>query len=831
MGGRIADIAVFDRKPQIFYVATASGGVWKTVNDGVTFSPQFTKGSVSSLGAIAVSQKDSNTVWLGTGEPSSRNTVGWGDGVYKSTDGGVTWQHLGLDDTRTVAKIAIDPENENVVYVAALGNLWAPSKARGLYKTTDGGKSWTRVLYVDERSGIADVAVDPSNPNVILAASWQRLRKPWDFVNGGPGSGIWRSTDGGKSWRRISKGLPTGPLGRIGLSYFRKDSRLVVATVEHGSPYTLVEKADPAHPGRGVYVSKDGGESWRWVSPEDPRPFYFSLPRWDPSERNRIFLPGVMLQVSDDQGATFHLNAPASNIHEDFHAMWIDPKDSDHLIVGEDGGVAISYDRGRTWRTVANIPIGQYYSAAFDFRKPYWLYGGLQDNGCWAMPTQNPHLWGLQDAFRYGFNDGMNVEVDPTDWRTVYSEGQGGSLGRLDQSTGLMQDVRPREPYLRFNWNAPFQLSPFNSRTLYMGANRLFRSVDQGDHWTAISPDLTTNDREKQKAGQSSPTPDPSGAAELHCTLTTISESPLKPGTIWCGTDDGQIQLTRDGGAHWTNVTANLQGVPRNLWVSRIRASAFSEGRAYVTIDGHRSNDLKPYLYKTEDFGQTWTSLSSDLPKNEPLYVITEGLQNPDLLFVGSETSLCVSLDRGANWAKYDRPDFPTVPIYDLRIHPREMDLIVATHGRSLWTINIAGLEQALPAVLSQDAAIFKPHSVLSTGWWYGNSVGGSSFAAPPRGDQWWTPINTQPGTEFHFFIRRALKEDATITVEDALGRPVHVFNVGKTSGLRVQTWYLENMDLLPPPGEYRVTLKADGKESTTSVVVEDAIDRRGAGN
>lgn len=879
MGGRIADIAVYEKQPRIFYVASASGGLWKTENDGITFTPQFTKESVASLGCVSVSQKDPNLVWVGTGEPSSRNSVGWGGGVYKSTDGGSTWKSMGLSETMYISRIVIDPKNNDIVYVAALGNLWGFGPDRGLYKTIDGGKTWNKVLFVDDKAGIGDLVMDPSNHNVLLAASWQRLRKAWDFVNGGPGGALWRSTDAGKTWKKITKGLPPGPFGRIGLNFFRKDPRIMVATVEYRMPEApasaseyetgendmpgfdgdrdLVEqtpqaepakqapqkpadakkpeqvkedseaarkaeaakgklKAVPEPPRGGTYLSRDGGASWSFTNTLNPRPFYFSIPRYDPNDINRIYVPGISLHYSEDQGKTFRVMH--ETVHVDHHAMWIDPNDSSHIMIGEDGGVGVTYDRGKSWKMLNNLPVGQFYIATYDMRRPYWVYGGLQDNGCWASPTQTRRGGVIpQDAYSISGGDGFYVQVDPTDWRTVYSESQGGGLVRTDQLTGEQRYIAPRTPKgekpYRFNWNSPIVLSPYNSRIIYIGGNKLFRSIDKGDHWEPISPDLTTNDPEKQRVGKESPTPDIDSGAERHCTITTVSESPMKPGLIWCGTDDGQVQVTQDGGATWTNVTANLGDLPKNLWVSRIQASKFAEGRAYMAVDGHRSNNFAPYVYVTEDYGKTWKDLSPGLPDRQSSYVVTEGQKNQNLLLVGTEGSIMVSLDRGATWTKYDNPGFPTVPVFDLQIHPRELDLIVGTHGRCIWTINVAGLEQIGADTLNQDAAVFQPKDVLLLG----------RVSSPDwEGDQQWSAVNTQPGTEIPYYLKADQKDEATLTISDVLGTTSEDYKVGKTAGYHVYVWKGTLKGRRAKAGDYKVTLKAAGKEFSTTVHVED---------
>jgi len=900
MGGRIADIAVYEKQPRIFYVAAAEGGIWKTENDGITFTPQFQKENIASLGCVTVSQKDPNLVWVGTGEPSSRNSVGYGNGIFKSTDGGTTWKCMGLESTKYISKVVIDPSDNNVVYAGALGNLWAPNEDRGLYKTTDGGKTWKRILFVDDKTGIADLQMDPSNHNILVASMWQRQRLPYDFVNGGPGGGMWRSTDAGKTWKKVSKGLPPGPFGRIGLNFFRKDSNIMVASIEYRSPdeankatevdaeaqeeaekrlmnpgydgdngleaRELAEqdvpdadadqeqnkdikpadtkikqkedtpsakkeekdkvqkgnqiKAQPDVPRGGIYISHDKGASWKFTNSINPRPFYFSIPRYDPNDVNRIYVPGVSASYTDDGGKTFRVLH--ETVHVDHHAWWIDPNDSNHMIVGEDGGVGVTYDRGKNWRMLNNLPIGQFYIATYDMRQPYWVYGGLQDNGCWATPTQTRHSGVMyQDSYNLSGGDGFYCRIDPNDWRNAYTESQGGGLVRTDQLTGDQKFIVPRAPKgerYRFNWNTPIEFSPFNSKTLYMGGNKLFRSLDRGDHWDAISPDLTSNDPTQQQPGKTSATPDINSGAEMHCTIVTISPSSVKAGVIWCGTDDGKVQLTQDDGHTWADVSSNIPGLPKGLWISRVVASKFSDSRCYVTVDGHRSSDFHPYVFMTDDYGKTWTSVANGLPDGSSVYVVQEGVKNQDLLFTGSETSIQISLDRGKTWSKYENKDFPTVPIYDLEIHPRDLDLIVATHGRAIWTINIAGLEQAGGDALNPEAAVFQPKDVLLMGRIDDNNGGFN-------GDQVYYSKNTQPGAEIQFYLKHDLADDAKISVSDVMGNATSESSVGKTAGYHTFNWNGTIKGRTVKPGDYRITLKAGGKEYTTSVHVIDVAD------
>ncbi|MCO5295406.1 MAG: hypothetical protein M9921_00965 [Fimbriimonadaceae bacterium] len=797
MGGRITDISVYEKEPRIFYAGSASGGLWKTVNGGITLQPVFEKEVVASIGAVAVCQTNPDLVWVGTGEPTSRNSSSWGAGVFKSEDGGKTWKMMGLPESRHISRIAIDPRNPDTVFIGALGQLWGANEERGLYKTTDGGKSWKKVLSVDSNTGVVDVKIDPSDSKTLIAATWQRLRFPWNFISGGPGSAIWKSTDGGESWRKVTKGLPTDTLGRIGLDFFRKDPKIVVATVE-------------SKEGGGFYKSKDKGESWARLSNTNPRPFYFSVPRQDPQDENRVYVAAVQLYSSDNGGELFR--TMRTSVHVDHHAMWIDPNDSNHMLIGEDGGLAQTRDRGDTWEHLNMPDIGQFYAVAVDMRKPYWVYGGLQDNGSWGAPTQTSR-GGVSyfDWINVGGGDGFHVQVDPEDWATVYSESQGGAVGRIDLRGGFQRSIRPRgqRNEYRFNWSTPFIISPHNAKTLYLGGNKLFKSVDRGDNWNTISDDLTTNDPEKQKPGEGSVSPEDTGA-ERHCTIITISESPAKQGLLWVGTDDGLVHISRNDGVSWENVVGNISGLPANTWCSRVTASAFEEGRAYATFDGHRSNDYKPYVYVTEDFGKTWKSLAGTLPAVGSTYVIKEGTQNPDLLFVGTETGLFVSLDRGENWTKY--AGLPTVPVHDLVIHPRELDLVIGTHGRSIWIVPVGALEQLTTAAREKDVVLCKPADV----YLMGRTSRGGDF----DGDRLFVSTNTQPGTMICYY----LKAEATgvkINISDAAGNSVADLTGTGAAGLNAVSWTGRGRRGLAA-GDYRVTLTVGENTFLTSVRVED---------
>ncbi|HRI43103.1 MAG TPA: hypothetical protein PLL78_02695 [Fimbriimonadaceae bacterium] len=838
MGGRITDLAVYEKEPRIFYVASASGGLWKTTNGGLTMTCVFERENSISLGACAVGQKDPNLVWVGTGEATSRNSVAWGDGVYKSTDGGKNWEHMGLTATRHISKVIIDPTNPDVVYVAAMGELWGYNEDRGVYKTTDGGKTWAKVLYVDDKTGIADLRMDPKNPKVLMAAAWQKLRKAYDFTSGGPGSAMYKSTDGGKTWRKITRGLPTTSLGRIGLTYHKQDPRVMMAMVEYSLPQRPAGEAapasqpgQPAQPGQqarrrgsGTFRSTDGGESWKEVNALNPRPFYFSVVEIDPTDSQRAYVLGVDLSVTTNGGERFQtLNL---RVHSDWHALWINPADPYHIIAGTDGGVYQSRDRGERWEHIDSLPLGQFYCATYDMRKPYWVYGGLQDNLCWAFPTQTIRGGAIaSDAYTVNASgDGFHVVVDPNDWTTVYAEAQGGSLTRMDQRNGTSRGIRPgannTTPRLaqgerwRFNWSAPIFLSPHNSRTIYFGGNKLFKSINRGDNWRVISPDLTTNDPTKQRPGARSVTPEDTGA-ERHCTIITISESPRRQGLLYVGTDDGQVQVSMDDGGSWTNLTRNIPDLPLNTWCSRVIASKWEEGRVYATFDGHRNNDYRPYAYVSEDYGKTWTRITDGLPDYDCLYVIREGEQNPNLLYLGSEMSLRFSLDRGKTWVRYRGVGFPTVAIHDVQVHPRELDLVIGTHGRSIWILPVAALEQLTAEALAADAFVCRPQNV----WMMGRSTSGG---AGWNGDRGFTSPNTQPGTSVYYHLKQDAKDEVRIVITDILGQEIASLRGPRSAGLQAVVWNLRGRRLAA--GDYRVTLTVDGKDYISAVKVEDLV-------
>lgn len=803
MGGRVSQLAVYEKEPRTFYVGTASGGVWRTDNAGITFNCVFQYERMVATGAIFVDQENPDVLWVGTGEQNSRNSTSWGDGVYKTEDGGKNWKHMGLNATKHVSRIWVNAKDKKTVLVGALGHLWGPNQDRGLYRSTDGGTTWQKTLFVNDNTGVVDMAVDPANPNNVLVAMYEKKRLPWQFASGGPGSGLYRSTDGGKTFHKVTKGLPTGDIGRIGISIYRKNPKVVIASVE-------------AKEG-GHFKSVDGGETWEKQSTLNSRPFYFSNPTIDPNDENRVYSPAVNLHTSDDSCKTWR-NMPIS-IHVDFHAMWVNPSDSNHLLVGEDGGVAQSRDKGKTWEHLNTLAIGQFYAVGFDYRKPYWVYGGLQDNGTWGGPTQsNAGSVTFRDFVFLNGGDGFHAQVDPEDWRIVYAESQGGAIARINMVTGERRSIRPRAEEgerLRFNWSTPIVLSPHNAATLYIGAQRLFRSVNRGDSWVAISPDLSTNDPQKQVA-RAGVTPEDTGA-ERHCTIITIAESPLRPGVIWVGTDDGNVQVTQDGGTTWTNVTANIPGVPANTWVSRVEPSNHNLNRCYVTLDGHRNNDYKPYVFVTDDMGKTWKKITNGLQDDDSCYVVTEGLQNNNLLFLGTERGLYTSLDQGANWVRIHKDEgFPTVRVDDAVIHPRDGDLIVATHGRSFWIIPVSPLEQLTDANLAQDVFLCKPMAVYNMG---------TMFDGWFDGNRLWTSPNTQPGGYIYYRLKDKSEEKIEVEILNSNGDRIGRMDGTGNKGLNLVRWRPTGRNALAD-GDYGVVLRVGDKVFKTTITYESVYQK-----
>jgi photosystem II stability/assembly factor-like uncharacterized protein len=791
MGGRVDDVAVVESDPAVFYVGMASGGVWKTENGGVTFQPVFDDQPVSSIGDVTLAPSDPQVLYVGTGEPNNRQSSSWGNGVYRTTDGGRTWAHLGLKDTHHIGRIAVHPADPDVVYVAALGRLWGPGKERGLFKSTDGGKAWTNVKYLDEDTGVVDVAMDPASPNILYAASYQRRRTPYGYNGGGPGSGVWKTTDAGATWRRLGKGLPEGEMGRIGLAVFRRDPRIVYALIEHKSE-------------GGIYRSEDRGESWRKMSDTNPRPSYYSKVQVDPSNDLRVWVLGAQMFYSEDGGRTFATNH-VQRIHGDYHALWIDPADSDRMVVGSDGGLHLTHDRGKTWDFVNTVPLAQFYEISADSGVPYRVCGGLQDNQSWCGPSRTAWRQGIsnEEWFNVGGGDGFYTVLDPADPNIVYVESQDGNVRRFDFRTNEQRVIRPepadpKERY-RFNWNSPLLISPHDSRTIYYGGNRLFGSKDRGETWTLATPDLTSAAARDEMPilGKTAKDFYSRNDGVVHFgTITTLAESPLKAGVLWVGTDDGHLHVSRDGGQTWADVYPRLPGVPKDLYVSRVEASRSGEGAAWAAVDGHRSNDFSVYLFRTEDFGQTWKSVSGSIPAGATVSVVREHPRNADLVFVGTETALWASWNRGGTWHQL-KGNLPTVPVDDLLVHPRENDLVLGTHGRGVWILDdVSALSQMSESVAASELHLFdlRPAHQWRIFAHKGNT-GHKLFLGP----------NPPEGALVTYFLKAkpGEKDEVKVVVKDASGEVVRTLTGPKEAGVNRLNWDLRHEAPIPrEPGE-----------------------------
>ena len=825
MGGRIDVVAAHEDQPWVLYLGAASGGVWKSVNMGTTWESIFDAHETSSIGDIAIAPSDPEILWVGTGEPNNRQSSSFGYGVYKSVDGGATFQHMGLERTGHIGQVVVHPRDPGLVYVAALGPLWAAGDERGVFRTRDAGKTWEKVLYLDEDTGAVDLVMDPKNPDVLYAALYQRRRAPWGFSGGGMGGGLYRTMDGGDSWKRLENGLPKGPLGRIGVDLFRGDPRTVFAIVEHKSE-------------GGVYRSTDRGESWGKVSSLNPRPMYYSHIFVDPADAERIYVLGAEFFYSDDGGITFVENEEMTptydvGVHGDHHTLWIDPKSPHHLVLGGDGGLYVSWDRGRRWDKVNNIPLAQFYSVAVDMETPYNIYGGTQDNHSWFGPSATSNHIGIlnEDWRQINFGDGMYQQADPTDGTTIFTSSQGGNIVRLDRRTGDRKSIRPHagadEDDYRFHWTSPILVARQKPGVVYLGGNRLFISKDRGDTWLA-SPDLTWNeDRDElpiMGAFTDEATLSRNDGVDDWGTLTTIAESPLDAEILYAGTDDGRVQLSRDGGLTFHPLEGNLEGFdPRRSTVSRIVASHSSVGRAYVSFDRHQLGDFAPYVFVTEDFGRSFRSIDAGLPRLGWVNVVLEHPKNPELLFVGTETGLFTSFDRGGNWLRI-RGNFPTVPVDDLVIHPRENDLVVGTHGRSIYILDdVTALERHRA---SGDAAeLFEPRrATVFLPWKHESYVAQRPFVGE----------NPEFGALITYHLSRP-QDGVEVQIANPEGNLVRKLAGPTDSGFQRVVWDLraEGPEDVPrgkgplvPPGRYRVALVigAERRESFVEVVLDSRL-------
>ncbi|RMH22021.1 MAG: hypothetical protein D6701_01765 [Gemmatimonadetes bacterium] len=897
MGGRVTDVEGLPTPSKTFFVATATGGIWKTTNNGITFRPVFQFERVASMGDVAIAPSDSMIVWAGTGEEDSRNSISPGGGIYKSTDGGLTWTLMGLEATQVIGRIVIHPTDPDIVYVAALGHIWGPNSERGLYRTKDGGQTWELVKFISDRAGFVDIAMRPDDPNTIFASSWERVRGPYFLNSGGPGSALWKSTDGGDTWTEVTGGgFPEAMKGRIGLAISLSDPDVMYALVE-------AEEEEDGSGGSGLYRSEDGGETWEKVNDANTRPFYYSQVRVDPLDPDRVYWSSTPVQFSNDGGRT--AGTTTNDIHVDHHAMWIDPVDPERIIVGNDGGVAISWDRGGNWEYLNAMAIGQFYHVSYNMDVPYRVCGGLQDNGTWCGPSRvrqgeitNYH-WATING-----GDGFYSAQDPVESNVVFAESQGGNIARIDMATGARTGLRKpswQEAWrplqdsivmlqdeegnpvsdeaaariaelqarasadsaaleLRYNWSTPFFLSPHDRFTLYVGASRVLKSTNRGEDLVPISPDLTTQDEERIRVSTQTTggiTPDVTGA-ETHSTIVALAESPLRQGLLFAGTDDGNVWMSPDDGGEWIDLTGRFPGVPPKTWVSRIEPSHFDPDRFYVTFDGHRDDDFTPYVFVTDDGGASFRTIASDLPTGGPdfVHVIREDPFNEHLLFVGTDVGAYVSTDGGGHWQRF-MTGLPTVPVHDLEIHPRDRELIAATHGRSIWIVDIQPLEELTDAVADEPVVLFEPKEPIFFGQEPrgGESYGHQFFQRPTPGQGmqigYRVAEGVGPATDGGPAVQPARGGDAetprgggaragrggggagpggfaarnraTLTITDAEGTVVRTLTGSARPGIHTFTWNLRGE--APPRPELSPSERRDSAQVAARVeVVVDSL-------
>ena len=768
MSGRVSDVEGVDKNPAILYIGAANGGVWKSLSGGASFRPIFDD-YPQSIGKIRVDQKHPDTVWVGTGESWVRNSTSVGTGIYVTKNGGSTWEFKGLPTSERISNIQIDPNNSNIIYVAVQGALWHDSPDRGVYKSIDFGKTWEKILYIDEKTGAADLAMDPKTPSVLYCAMWEHRRRPDFFSSGGKGSGLFKSTDSGKTWNKILNGLPAGNYGRIGIGLAPSNPNVLYISLE-------CEKKDD----KGIYKSLDGGATWKKTSTDfntTVRPFYFSRLTVDPTNENKVIKAGLQAIISEDGGNTFRMIY--SGVHSDMHAFYINPINPKFITMGTDGGAYISQDGGYLWKHCLDLPLSQFYHVSVDNDEPYNVYGGLQDNGSWFAPNEQgggvkSHDWNMSS-----YGDGFYVFRHPTDKDVVFSESQGGDLVRFDKKTGTQKDIKPMpkigEPEFRWNWNAPISISPNNPNRMYFGAQFLFMSENSGDSWSKISYDLTTNDPKRQDKKTGGLSPDWSGA-ETNTTIITIAESPKDEKLIWVGTDDGHVQITTDGGKAWANVTANI-AVPKGLWISHVEPSHFDKNVCYVTIDGHRSGDKKPYIFKTTDLGKTWLPLNTEGLDAYAL-CIREDLQNKELLFLGTEFGLFVSIDEGKSWKRFTN-GLPKTGIPHMVIHPKEHDLVIATHGRGIHILDdITPLRSLTREIAEKDFYLFETKPKI-----YKLRRGSSSY------DGAGNFAGENPSSEIQIIYyqkKRHTFGDITMELFDPSGKLIKNVPAGKSAGINV---------------------------------------------
>ena len=758
MSGRITSIDVVVSNPNIMYVGTASGGLWKSTSGGVTWNPIFNDQVTASVGSVAIQQSNPDVIWVGTGEGNPRNSLNGGYGIFKSINGGKTWKSMGLKNTRNIHRVIIDPSNPNTVYVAAIGSPWGEHPERGIYKTVNGGKSWKKILYVNPKTGSADLVMDPKNPNKLIAAMWEHKRDPWFFKSGGKGSGLYVSFDGGNNWSKKTKedGLPEGDLGRIGLA---------IATNKTNVIYALVEAKKNA-----LYKSEDGGFKWKMVNNKSDignRPFYYSDIAVDPQNENRVFSVFTYVNVSQDGGKNFSQLMPAygveNGVHPDHHAWWIHPNDGSFMIDGNDGGLNITKDGGKTWRFIGNIPVAQFYHISVDNEYPYNVYGGMQDNGSWRGPAYVWKVQGIRNSYwqEIAFGDGFDVVPDLDNSRYGYAMSQQGYVSRYDWKTGNNYIVRPTHPEaetkLRFNWNAAIGQDPFDNSTVYFGSQFVHKSKDKGLTWSVISPDLTTNDPEKQKQSESGGLTLDATGAENYCTLLVIEPSSLEKNMLWVASDDGRVHFTQDGGDSWNEVTKNIKGLPKGSWITQIKASKSNKGEALLVANDYRRFNFKPYAYRTVNYGKTWKQIVDQSDTKSYALSIIEDPVNPNLMFLGTDDGLYLSLNAGEKWSKFDSEVFPTVSVKDLVIQSREQDLIIGTFGRAAWVLDDIRPLRALaskPDLVSKTIHLFEPPTAYLAAY---QQPTGSRFGA----DAMYHGTNRKYGAMITYYVDPSSEENS----------------------------------------------------------------------
>nr|WP_299343894.1 hypothetical protein [Allomuricauda sp.] len=756
MSGRVTAIDVVHKNPDVMYVGTASGGLWKSTSGGIKWDPIFDKEVTASIGAVEIQQSNPSVIWVGTGEGNPRNSLNGGYGIYKSLDGGKTWKSMGLEKTRHIHRIIVDPTDPNTVYVGAIGSPWGIHPERGVYKTTDGGASWEKILFVNEKTGVADLVMDPSNPNKLIAAMWEHKRDPWFFKSGGEGSGLHITYDGGKNWKKLTNedGLPKGELGRIGIAIAKNKPNIV---------YALIEAKKNA-----LYKSEDGGLKWKKVNDKNDignRPFYYSEIYVDPENENRVYSIFTYVNVSEDGGKNFKQLMPAyqvdNGVHPDHHAWWIHPENGQFMIDGNDGGMNITKDGGKTWRFIGNLPVAQFYHISVDNEYPYKVYGGMQDNGSWRGPAYVWRAQGIRNSYwqEIAFGDGFDVVPDLDDSQYGYAMSQQGFVRRYDWKTGNNYIVRPTPPdattRLRFNWNAGIGQDPFDNGTVYFGSQFVHKSTDKGLTWTTISPDLTTNDKEKQKQSESGGLTMDATGAENHCTILVIEPSPVEKDMLWVGTDDGRVHYTQNGGASWTEITDNIKGLPKGSWVPQIKASKNNRGEALLIANDYRRFNYTPYAYRTTNYGKTWTRIVDEGDVKSYTLSIVEDSKNPNLMFLGTDDGLYISLNAGEKWQKWTE-GFPSVSTKDLVIHPRENDLVIGTFGRAAWVLDDIRPLRALAggsSALQKDIGLFEsPDAYLAA---YQQATG-SRFG----GDALYNGENRKSGAMITYYLKEGKKKD-----------------------------------------------------------------------